>query len=137
MGTNLRGADLNGALAVGANLTGANLTDSALNGVNFVGANLSGADLRGADLTGVILNLPLPPDAEDDFDYQALTGDELERAILSTPLSKAIFDPRVRELNELNIKALLKDAQLQGVIYNDNTIWPLGFEIPPSAINMP
>jgi hypothetical protein len=47
------------------------------------------------------------------------------------------YDPVIRELNETQAKPLLKDAQLQGVLYNENTIWPLGFKIPASAILVP
>jgi hypothetical protein len=47
------------------------------------------------------------------------------------------YDPAIRELNETQFKPLLKDAQLQGVLYDESTIWPLGFEIPSSAIQVP
>jgi hypothetical protein len=30
---------------------------------------------------------------------------------------------------------LLRDANLQGVLYDDRTTWPLGFNVPPTAIN--
>jgi uncharacterized protein YjbI with pentapeptide repeats len=108
-----------------------------LNGAIFIGANLSGADLRGADLSGTLLELPLPPDAGSDFSYQDLTGLELQQALLSTELERMFYDPVIQELNESQLKPLLKDAQLQGVFYNEATIWPLGFEIPSSAILVP
>jgi uncharacterized protein YjbI with pentapeptide repeats len=133
----MSGANLAGALMLGADLTGADLSNSKLNGVVFVGANLNGVNLKGADLTGAILDLPLPPDATSDFDYQTLTGNDLLNAILQTPIAKVVFDPLIRELTELNLKTLLKDAQLQGVIYDDSTLWPLGFAVPDTAIKSP
>jgi hypothetical protein len=67
-----------------------------------------------------------------------LTGDELIAALLSQPdLAKIAYDPIVAELNETTIKGYLKDATLQGVSYDENTVWPLGYEIPPSAILYP
>jgi uncharacterized protein YjbI with pentapeptide repeats len=119
-------------------LTGANLSGVKLNGANLVGANLSGADLRGADLTGVVLLLPLPADAGPDFSYDNLSGEELTQALLAHPdLAKIVFDPVIPELNETSLKPHLTDAVLQGVRYDEKTIWPLGFEIPSSAILLP
>jgi len=103
-----------------------------------VGANLSGTNLRGADLTGAVLQLPIPEDASPDFSYQNLTGDELAQALLSQPdMAKIAYDPIVAELNETTLKENLEDAILQGVSYDENTIWPLGYELPPSAILYP
>jgi hypothetical protein len=45
-----------------------------------------------------------------------------------------LADSRVAELTEVRLKPYLHDAILQGVIYDENTIWPLGFDIPSSAI---
>jgi len=108
-----------------------------LNGAILIGAKLSGADLRGADLSGALLELPVPPEAGADFSYQELTGPELQQALVSTELERMFYDPVIRELNETQLKPLLNDAQLQGVLYNEATIWPLGFDIPPSAILVP
>ncbi len=43
-------------------------------------------------------------------------------------------DSRVSNLTEVRLKPYLHDTILQGVIYDENTIWPLGFDIPASAI---
>jgi uncharacterized protein YjbI with pentapeptide repeats len=134
VGAELGGANLSGDVLFGADLTGANLSSSRLNGAMLVGANLSGADLRGADLSGAALVLPLPPGASVDFDYNQLTGEKLLVAMGNTVLSKALFDPVIFDLPESRLLPLLKDAVLQGVLYNDQTIWPLGFDIPDSAI---
>jgi uncharacterized protein YjbI with pentapeptide repeats len=138
VGSDLARANLSGSTLFAANLTGADLMGANLSGAGLIGANLSGVDLRGADLSGVEFNLPLPEDAGPDFSYQNLTGDELTRALLSQPsLAKVANDPAETTLNETQLKPLLKDAVLQGVLYNDETIWPLGFDIPPAAIFQP
>ena len=137
VGANLNQGSLAGSILFGADLTGADLSENKLNGAIFIGANLNGADLRGADLSGAMLVLPVPPEAGTDFSYQNLTGAELRQALVSTELESMFYDPVIRELNETQLKPLLKDALLQGVLYNDATIWPLGFEIPSSAILMP
>jgi hypothetical protein len=51
-----------------------------------------------------------------------------------TVLLKALLDPIVLDLPEVQLKPLLKDASLQGVVYNDDTKWPIGFDKPPSAV---
>ena len=136
VGTEMSRTDLSGSLLFGAKLTGAKLNGAKLNGANLVGADLSGVDLRGADLTGAILILPLPPGADEDFSYQALTGDELHKALGQTDMAKAMFDDRIERLTETRLKPILQDTVLQGVIYNDQTIWPIGFDIPGTAIYM-
>ena len=51
-----------------------------------------------------------------------------------TDIARLIYDPVVRELPESRLKPLLKNTQLQGVLYDQTTVWPIGFEIPASAI---
>jgi uncharacterized protein YjbI with pentapeptide repeats len=121
----------------GTDLTGIDLSQAKLNGAILIGANLSGADLRGADLSGTLLELPIPVGAGSDFSFQDLTGLELRQALVSTELERMFYDPVIQELNETQLKPLLKDAKLQGVFYNEATVWPLGFKIPPSAILVP
>jgi uncharacterized protein YjbI with pentapeptide repeats len=134
VGANLSGTDLTGSTFFGTNLTGANLSKARLNGAILVGADLSGADLRGADLTGVILTLPYPPTAQAAFSYQDLTGQELMDALNQTELRRILTDRQVANLTEVRLKPYLHDTILQGVIYDENTIWPLGFDTPASAI---
>jgi hypothetical protein len=136
IGSNLSQAYLAGSTLLGADMTGANLSGAKLNGAILVGANLSGVDLRGADLTGAVVTLPLPPGAGEDFSYENLTGDELRQALAQTDIFKAAYDPLVLDLIESQLKPLLKDAQFQGALYDDSTIWPLGFQIPASAIKV-
>jgi hypothetical protein len=133
VGVDLNNARSNGAAFFGADLTGADLQRSNLSGVIFVGANLSGADLRGADLTGAILEVPFPPNSGPDFSYQDLSGIDFQTAILSTEMEMLFYDPVILDLNETQLKEHLQDALLQGVLYDESTIWPVGFTPPPPA----
>jgi hypothetical protein len=133
VGTNLNLTDISGATLFGADLTGADLSAANLSGAMLIGANLSGADLRGANLTGAIFSLPFPDGTSPDY-FENLTGDALFIAIAETPILRALYDPVILELNEVRLKPHLQDAQLNGVIYDLQTKWPEGFEIPSSAI---
>ena len=94
----------------------------------LIGADLSGADLRGADLTGVHLrDAPIPQCACGDNSYDNLTGAELRSALNQMPMSRVMADRQVAALTEARLKPLLHNTVLQGVIYDENTIWPLGF----------
>jgi uncharacterized protein YjbI with pentapeptide repeats len=111
-----------------------NLANSKLNGTKLIGANLSGADLRGADLSGAILKVPIPPNANIGFSFATLSGADLLDTIIQAGLVSLYYDDNMRKLTEAQIKPILQDTVLQGVLYNTSTIWPIGFEIPPSAI---
>jgi uncharacterized protein YjbI with pentapeptide repeats len=134
VGAKLSGANLSGSTFFGTDLTGTDLSKAKLNGAILIGADLSGADLRGADLTGARLIMPPPPNATNGLSYENLTGDELRNALNQTPLSRVLVDRQVASLTEVRLKPYLHDTILQGVIYDENTIWPLGFDIPSSAI---
>jgi len=134
VGADLSYANLSSSTFLGTDLTGANLQYAHLNGANLVGANLSGSNLSGADLTGAILILPPPENAQAGFSYDTLTGQSLLLALSRSSMAKVIADSRVAELTEVRLKPLLIDTVLQGVTYDKNTLWPVGFEIPPSAI---
>ncbi len=101
-GTDLSGANLAGTSLIGSNLSSANLTDSTLVGATAVGADLSGANLIGADLTGVRF-----------FQF------ELEERDLTT-------DPALIELNELRLRQVTANANLNGVQFTIRTLWPRG-----------
>lgn len=138
VGTQLESADLSGSTFLGADLTGADLSNAKLNGAMLIGANLSGTDLRGADLFGAVLEIDIPRNEKEDYyQSQKLTGNDLIYQISRTGVLKALYDPWILELNEVRLKPLLVDAQLQGTIYDDKTIWPDGFEIPSSAVKKP
>ena len=150
-GENLTGADLPGADLSGADLSGADLRDADLSGADLSGADLTGADLRGADLryanlTGADLTGAKLYGAM--LDGADLTRADLTRAKLTFAyLSRAKLpgaDLRGADL----IGAYLygadltgadltgadpRRAVLDGIIYDDSTIWPSGFTPPPSA----
>jgi len=134
VGADLSEANLSASTFLGADLTGTNLQNAKLNGANLVGANLSGSDLRGADLTGAILDLPFPSGSSSSFSYNSLNGASLIAALNATVMSKVISDHRILDLTEVRLKPLLKDAILQGVLYDQQTKWPVNFTIPSSAI---
>jgi phosphate transport system substrate-binding protein len=118
-GANLRGANLNGAWLNLVDLTGADLTEASLagvvliggslasanfsqadlSGVNAIGANFDGADLRGANFSGVRL---------------------LEGDLLDVDLS---VDPLLASLNALQISTVVRNARLQGIRFDDTTVW--------------
>ncbi len=125
---------MSGTLFYGADLTGANLGGADLSGATLIGANLSGVDLRGANLSGATLRVPTPPGAAAGFSYSNLTGDALVKAINDAGLLSIYYDELMRSLTESRLKPLIQDTMLQGVLYNESTIWPLGFDIPSSAI---
>lgn len=129
---NLAGLELRGSDFTQANLSGANLTGTALNyqnetpeapgqpaipaqntflqGVNLcravvTGANFSNAYLVNANLTGVDLT-------STQLRGAALNGSDLSGATMPAD-----------------------DSKLENIYYDDNTIWPEGFQPPPSNTN--
>ncbi len=129
-GMNLSGLELRGADFTEAKLSGANLTRTVLSfesgtpgapgrpaipsaNTFFQGANLCRADLTAADLRYAYLvntNLTGADLAFARLDGAALNGSDLSGATLPS-------DPR----------------DLAGIYYDDSTIWPEGFQPPPSA----
>ncbi len=99
-GVDLVGANLNGASLIGSNLASADLTQSKLDGATLIGANLNGANLKTADLTG--------------FRF-------FQVELRSTDL---LLDPVLEELNLLQVGQVLKDGNLSGIQFNNQTIWP-------------
>jgi uncharacterized protein YjbI with pentapeptide repeats len=129
VGADLRGADLRGADLVGVNLEGANLRAADLSGADLFGASLQEADLSGANLQAT--DLP---------------GANLWRANLSrTRLTGAdLFGANLQEanlngarLNDVKLPganlsgANLAAASLDGIQYNEGTLWPEAFVPPP------
>ena len=88
-----------------ADLSKLNLSGANLSGVNLSGANLSGAILSGADLS--VANL-----SRANFSNANLSGASLNQANLSGA-----------NLSGAN----LFRAILNGIIYDEKTIWPDGF----------
>ena len=112
---NLQNANLSGASLMGTDLTGSNLSGASLAGANLVGAILRGADLRGANLTAA--ELIATPELLD---------------------WKKLDDTVIANLSESQWQKLaLGDAILDGVKYDDHTIWPEGFVLPDGVIYQP
>ncbi|MGX9789866.1 pentapeptide repeat-containing protein [Mycobacterium sp. MMS18-G62] len=128
-GMNLAGLQLNGANFAQADLSRANLTGtdlssrfatpaamSYLQGVNLchavlAGTNLHSAYLVNANLTGVDLTFTTLRGA-------VLNGSDLSGATLPTDVTS-------------------KDSPLAGIFYDNNTVWPQGFQPPPSSAGDP
>lgn len=100
-GADLSGADLSGSSLIGANLASARLTGARLIGASLVGALFLGTDLRSASLQGI-------------------------RLVVSELQPQDLLDPELANLNELQRRTLIVDANLRGVQYNDQTQWPSG-----------
>ena len=101
-GVDLSQADLSGSTLIGGNLTSANLTESKLVGAVLVGADLKGANLRAANLTGIRL-----------FRSELVPRD-------------LTIDPILEALNELQLAQVVKNANLSGVGFSQQTQWPRG-----------
>jgi hypothetical protein len=110
-GANLSHADLSVAVLTDANLFDANLTGAELTFADLTSAFLFSTDLTGADLTEVDLT-------GADLTFADLTDADLTDAML---LRADLTD------------ADLTDADLTGVVYDEHTVWPDGFEPPPMA----
>lgn len=107
-GVDLRSSYLNHADLRGANLLRANLSkaDGSLRATQLVGADLRGADLRQADLRGA----------------------NMLGAKLTAETSKLHpFRKRLRGRNKQIAVFSCQDCDLRGAIYDDETLWPSGF----------
>ena len=100
-GADLSGADLSGSSLIGTNLASARLAGARLIGANLVGAFFLGTDLRSASLQGI-------------------------RLVVSEMQTQDYTDPELANLNELQRRTLIVDANLRGVQYNSQTQWPSG-----------
>ena len=128
-GSTLSGADLSGARLSGANLSGswlnrtlligANLTKADLSGVGLIGANLASADLTASNLVGAVL-------IGVDLKGATLHAANLQSVrLLHSELTELDFaDPVIAELNELQRSRVLVDARLDGISFDEQTVWP-------------
>ncbi|MDB2410684.1 VPLPA-CTERM sorting domain-containing protein [Pseudomonadales bacterium] len=106
------GGDLSFADLANADLSNANLTYVYLHDANLSGANLSGANFSGGNLYGA--NLSSANLYGSDLSYAHLFNAELNSADLTN--------------------AILSGAELTDAFYNDQTIFPSGFD--PIAAGM-
>jgi uncharacterized protein YjbI with pentapeptide repeats len=128
----LTDADLTDADLTDADLTDADLTAAHLSGADLPLADLSHADLSGANLSGAFLGVADLSDA--DLTAAHLSGADLSGADLSgADLTEA--DLTEAFLTEADLTgAHLTGAWLTRAIYDANTVWPNGFEPPPTAV---
>ena len=94
---NLRGANLNGVQLAMLDLSGVDLSGASLVGAKLFNSNLEEADLRQADLRRAVLN-------QANLRYADLRGADLRGADLDY--------------------AYLRGAKTEGVIDDDDTMWP-------------
>lgn len=138
--SNLIGATLAGAYFGNANLSGIDLTQSRLNsayfsdanlsGTNLSGTNLSHADFSSADLSHANLshaelrdaNLRHADLSDADLSYANLSGADLSHA----DLSRANLD-NVTFSREESHGGLVSEIVVR---FDDNTVWPDGFDPP-------
>jgi len=109
-GADFRNSELAGTSFIGTNLTSVNFTQSNLVGGVFIGAQLNGANLTASDLSGTRLFLS-----------------ELKPSDLMN-------DPLIAELNELQRIEIIKNVDLSGVTFDNQTTWPAGKSTPLEAI---
>lgn len=121
-GATLSNADLNGSWLNLANLSGADLTGASLAGTSMIGANLSSAQLANSNMVGATM-------VGADFSGAILLGTNLTGTRLfqfelnERDLSE---DPILAELNELQISQIAVNATLNGVRFDETTLWPSG-----------
>jgi uncharacterized protein YjbI with pentapeptide repeats len=105
----MRGALLRHAELSSANLTSAHMRHADLSDAQMIGTRLTAADLEGADLRAAILI------------QSRLTRANLRYADLRDACLVGA---------DLRGARGLEQAHLTGVIYDDTTRWPTGFELP-------
>ncbi len=131
------------------------LRDTNLAGLQLKGADFTGANLAGADLTGTVLSehqgTPEAPGQPGIPGVRALLpGVNLCNAVLAdvdlrwaflinanltgADLSFARLQRAALNGSDLSAATLPSDpSYLAGIYYDENTIWPEGFQPPPSA----
>jgi uncharacterized protein YjbI with pentapeptide repeats len=107
-------ADLHRARLVAMNLRSKSFPDANLEFADLTEADLEGADLRGANLNGAYLT-----GAE-------LVGADLRGATLRDAYLLATNLDRAR----------LEEADLSGIIYDQATTWPVGYQPPRPDVGL-
>jgi len=128
-GADLSRANLNESVMgkCGLDLSGANLREAKFRNASLSGINLTGADLRNADLTGAVLFMA------------DLTNADLRMATLGLRahgrLTLSGTDIRGADLSELEYSEHSVHWPWRGVIYDNTTKWPPGFD--PNVLAKP
>lgn len=121
-GVSMRGASLAGALINIANMAGVDLEDAILPGASLIGTNLSSARLRNSGLLGakaIGTNFNGADLTRAGLGGVSLFKHELEERNLAG-------DPVLSQLNELQRSQIIADANLKGVVFSADTLWPSG-----------
>lgn len=130
-GANLQRVDLTGAWLNLANLTGADLSGGNLAGSRLIGGQLTSANLAGSRLQGaVVIGATLNGANLRSADLRQLRG-------LASQLLQSDFqiDPILAELNELQRRPLQQDVAMQGVAYDNQTVWEATLRPPDLALD--
>lgn len=135
-------------------LRGANLADLQLNGADFVQADLNSANLTGTDLSSKAATSAQPGTPATPAVMSYMQGVNLCHAVLAgtnlryaylvnanltgvdltfTQLRGAVLNGSDLSEATLPSDVTSKDSPLAGIFYDKNTIWPKGFQPPPSA----
>lgn len=133
-GANLSRAILTKADLVDSDLSSANLKRATLRGANLEGADMSGANLERADFSALESDDGLDIDDDDIVWYQTKLGwaNLTEANLDSADLTGANLEGA--DLSGANLKnANLTGSALGGVIYDEATRWPAGFNPPTNA----
>lgn len=99
--SSLQDTTLRGAYLIGSRLPSTNLRSTSMEGAVLLGVNLGGADLVGANLTGI----------------RIFPSEFLNQGVISA-------DPVLSELNELARSRILSTVRMNGVIFDQTTVWP-------------
>lgn len=126
--TDLRETVLCYAILVGADLRDADLRDADLRG-----ADLERADLRGCNLSGAILDGGKLLSVEEYPPLRRLEN-TIAFASVRQPISWLDKQPRRRVIVRRDDSSL--QANLNGTLYDNATVWPEGFSPPIVAINV-
>lgn len=135
----LRGAHLRWA-RIGTNLTGADLShadlcEADLSWADLTGANLTGADLSSADPPGPVLRAPAQPrDPVPASQPEFSVGDRVRARIVEGERNLSGANLSRANVSGANLSgANLSGANLTDVEWDSETVWPIGFDAPPSA----
>ena len=136
----MRKTDLTGAKLVNATLTGAMFNDAILVNTNLAGAFFAGAGFQGADLSYSTFGQVMGDKDKNHFVTASIKGVNFlgakfnETNLAGQDLNGVVManvDLRTAKLKAvyiINDKLVEKSVNLDGVVYNENTLFPDGFQ---------